>query len=209
MAFFGLTALAGIDTDGVFRSHARSVLNVRSKDDWVELFHLFHVYDADGNGMFDVGELKNLLTTYNNREPDDAEVEALAKFLDQNENGLISWDEFVEGVRAATENEAGEIMVPITEYKSSGLFHDDLVKHRRRKTGPQQQFKQPILASHEVGWNEGLLAPVGDTRFRRRTTDLSQFAAATLNASYGKSAGNMGKSATEIVKAQGGFSYGV
>lgn len=35
MAFFGLTALAGIDRDGFFRANVRSILNVRTKEDWI------------------------------------------------------------------------------------------------------------------------------------------------------------------------------
>lgn len=138
MAFFGLTALAGMATDGPFRANTRSVLNIRTKEDWIvrararargqahrvcrtrsrahaarehgcaticrpqEIFHLFQLYDEDGNGMFDTKELKNLLTTFCNRDPPDHEVELLAKRLDQNRNGLITWDEFVEGLRTAS-----------------------------------------------------------------------------------------------------------
>lgn len=67
-----------------------------------EIFHLFHLYDVDGNGMFDIKELKNLLTTFCNRTAPDHEVEVVMKKLDKNQNGLISWDEFVEGLRTAS-----------------------------------------------------------------------------------------------------------
>jgi len=125
-----------------------------------ELFHLFHVYDADGNGMFNISELKNLLTTYNNKEPEQHEVELLMKYLDQNKNGLVTWDEFVEGIRGAAESDGKSFVLPMTEYKSAGLFHEDLIRHHRRRAGPQQCYKQPMLSSHEVGWESGLLAPV-------------------------------------------------
>jgi hypothetical protein len=58
MAFFGLTALAGLETGGPFRANARSILNIRSKEDWIELHNLYQLYDMDNNGLIAVKELK-------------------------------------------------------------------------------------------------------------------------------------------------------
>lgn len=60
------------------------------------------MYDADGNGMFDMQELRNLLTTYGNKEVPEHELHVLSKYLDRNGNGYITWDEFVDGIRGAT-----------------------------------------------------------------------------------------------------------
>lgn len=101
-------------------------------------------------------------------------------------------------------------MLPLTEYKSSQLLHDDLTRHHRRKAGPQQQFKQPMVSSHEVGWLEGLMPPVGETRYRHRSSDLSQFASASARASRGQSAQtDMSRVGKLAVASHAGFGLGV
>jgi len=127
-------------------------------------------------------------------------------------SGLITWDEFVEGVRTASERANGSMVIPMTEYKSAAQFHKDLVKHTRRRTGPQQQYKQPMLSSQVVGWTEGLMVPVGETRFRHRSTDLSQFAAASGRVDRGQSPQHdmtsLGKASVSADAGFAGFGMG-
>lgn len=58
MAFFGLTALAGLEAGGPFKANVRSILNIRSKEDWIDLHNLYQLYDTDQNGTIDVKQLK-------------------------------------------------------------------------------------------------------------------------------------------------------
>jgi len=98
----------------------------------------------------------------------------------------------------------------MTEYASARLFHEDLVRHHRRKTGPQQQYKQPMCSSHEVGWLEGLVPPVGETCNRHRSSDLSQYATASERARRGHSAqAHMSSLGRAAVASQAGFGLGV
>lgn len=128
---------------------------------------------ADKEGTFHLSELKNLLATFYNREPPEREVDAIGQQLAQNESGLVSWQDLVDVIQAATAAEDAGAVDPLTEYRSSQEFHDDLVRHTRRKAGPQQQYKQPMLSSQEIGWLEGLTQPVGGARFGHRTAALS------------------------------------
>lgn len=97
----------------------------------------------------------------------------------------------------------------MTEYKSAGLFHADLIRHHRRRTGPQQQYKQPMLESHVVGWEEGLLKPIGETRFRHRTTDLSNFAAASAKQARGGAGMGDTRRGQAAMQEMGGMALGV
>lgn len=76
----------------------------------------------------------------------------------------------------------------ISEYKSALAYHRDLVKHHRRGLGPQQQYKQPMLTSQEVGWESGLVPPEAEhTRFFGHTADLSQLLTSPANEHFGAS----------------------
>ena len=101
------------------------------------------------------------------------------------------------------------MVTPVTEYISNQSLRNDVTKHHRRKTGPQQQYKQPMLSSHVVGWEAGLVQPIGETRYRHRTSDLSQFSAASDRAMRGQSAqatmSTLGKAA---VSSSAGFGMG-
>ena len=69
-------------------------------------------------------------------------------------------------------------MTPVTEYVSASVLRTDVTKHHRRKTGPQQQYKQPMLTSQVIGWTEGMMPPRGETRHLHRNAVLSAYAVA-------------------------------
>jgi hypothetical protein len=79
------------------------------------------------------------------------------------------------------------MMVPVTEYISASMLRTDMTKHRRRKAGPQQQYKQPMLTSQVLGWTEGMMPPVGETRHLHRSAVLSSYAVAMDRVKLGKS----------------------
>lgn len=65
-----------------------------SDDEQQELKEIFDHYDSDGNGVIDRHEFRALLQSLDPGFTEDDVVMGL-KVLDENQNDVIDWDEFV------------------------------------------------------------------------------------------------------------------
>ncbi|MFK7998720.1 MAG: EF-hand domain-containing protein [Polyangiales bacterium] len=65
-----------------------------SEDELSELKEIFDHYDSDKNGVIDRNEFRALLKSL---DPEFSEEDVLMglKVLDENENDVVDWDEFV------------------------------------------------------------------------------------------------------------------
>lgn len=64
-------------------------------DEIAELREIFLHYDDNGNGVIDRGEFRALLEALD-AQLSDAEVDAGLRAVDENGNGKIEFDEFIE-----------------------------------------------------------------------------------------------------------------
>lgn len=65
-----------------------------SEDELAELKEIFDHYDADKNGVIDRNEFRALLKSLD-EEFSEEDVLMGLKVLDENENDVVDWDEFV------------------------------------------------------------------------------------------------------------------
>ncbi len=73
-------------------------MNTRAKltdDDLEEIREIFSHYDHDGNGVIDAGEFRALLDALGADLSDD-EIATGLRAVDENGNGQIEFDEFLE-----------------------------------------------------------------------------------------------------------------
>lgn len=65
-----------------------------SEEQVAEVREIFSHYDTDGNGVIDVGEFSNLLNALD-ADLTDEQIKAGLNSLDDNQNGMIEFDEFI------------------------------------------------------------------------------------------------------------------
>lgn len=65
-----------------------------SEDELAELKEIFDHYDADKNGVIDRNEFRALLKSLDEEFTEEDVLMGL-KVLDENENDVVDWDEFV------------------------------------------------------------------------------------------------------------------
>jgi len=147
MSWFGMT-LAGPPNG--FASRTLSVFNPDTLD-LDEVRELFATYDKDGSGYLDLGELAGFLKDmYRGREPTDDEVKDAFRCFDVNGDGKVSWPEFRDAMMSAKDR--GFQPRKVRQYKSAKLFREDMHKHRRKETNPDQEATEPLTTAQAVGW---------------------------------------------------------
>jgi len=147
MSWFGMT-LAGPPNG--FASRTLSVFNPETLD-LDEVNELFKTYDKDGSGYLDLKELAAFLKDmYKGREPEPEEVTDAFRCFDVNGDGKVSWTEFREAMMSAQDR--GFKPRKTRQYKSAKIFREDMRKHRRKETNPDQEATEPLTTSQMVGW---------------------------------------------------------
>ena len=105
-------------------------------------------------------------------------------------DATIAFSSLMEGLQEAQANFV-EPTAPL-EYRSAAALRSDKAKHTRCIQHPQQQFREPMTTSQEVGWElySGALdeEPVGRP-FALRTSATTQFADAMEKQTWGRSIG--------------------
>lgn len=63
---------------------------------YIELQHAFKIYDVDKNGTMDIKEFKQVLKDLGKRDVTEDQVAKMMSSHDQNQDGTLSWTEFLE-----------------------------------------------------------------------------------------------------------------
>lgn len=63
-------------------------------------FHLYRVFDRDGNGYISVEELRYVVTSFGERLTDE-EAEELIAMFDKNKDGRLEYEEFVTWAKSS------------------------------------------------------------------------------------------------------------
>uniref|UniRef100_A0A7S2V2Y5 EF-hand domain-containing protein n=1 Tax=Fibrocapsa japonica TaxID=94617 RepID=A0A7S2V2Y5_9STRA len=154
MAFFGLTSLGPQD------SFATSLLdtinlNIFSDEDFETAFKKV---DRDGSGFIERNEIEALLREVYRGDCPRNEVEMFMAKFDTNQDGKISWEEFVSTLcelrqEVEEQEKAKEQRVgPASQFSSNLEYRENMHKHTRLNTGPTDKYNQPMTASQEYGW---------------------------------------------------------
>ena len=148
MTFFGVTQM------GVQNSFKSSLVNALgfSVFSIEEYKAAFQKLDKDGSGFITPDEAEDLLFETYGFPPMEEEVELFMKEFDTNEDGKVSWEEFVssmERIKEKVNKKADEGK----EYTSQEEFLLDRTKHKRMRGELQDKYKAPMTFNQSVGFN--------------------------------------------------------
>ena len=147
MTFFGVTQM------GVQNSFKSGLVNalgftVFSEE---EFSAAFHKLDKDGSGYITPDEVEELLYETYGFPPMEEEVELFMQEFDLNQDGKVSWDEFLKSMERVKKrmNDKAE---GAKEYHSHVDYVNDRSKHRRMHNDLQDKYKGPMTMNQTIGF---------------------------------------------------------
>ncbi len=117
-----------------------------------EFKEAFIKVDKDGSGFITPDEVEELLFETYGFPPLDEEVTLFMKEFDLNQDGKVSWDEFVASmtrIKEKMDSKADQAK----EYSSFNKFTEDRFKHKRPAVEVQDKYKHPMTMSQSVGFH--------------------------------------------------------
>ena len=147
MTFFGVTQM-GVQNSfksGLVNALGFSVFSVE------EYEAAFKKLDKDGSGFITPDEAEDLLFETYGFPPMEEEVNLFMKEFDINEDGKVSWEEFVasmERIKKKMDNKAEKAK----EYTSYEELKHDRTKQKRMNVDVQDKYKGPMTFNQSVGF---------------------------------------------------------
>jgi len=153
MAFFGLTQLGPQSAFGASVPGALDI-SIFSEE---EFRRAFNKLDVDNSHSISIEELKPLLDAVYHGPAPESEVKRLFARFDTNEDGRISWQEFVAALKEAkaASKEVDEYRdKSSTEFKSSNELRETMRRHKRVGREPSEKTRLPMTSGQEYGWEK-------------------------------------------------------
>ncbi|CAD7926867.1 unnamed protein product [Amoebophrya sp. A120] len=171
--FFGVTSLGPGQPIGC---NLLSTLGVTSfaDEDFKKAFDTL----ASADGSIPRIDVYECLTRTYGFEPMPEEINIFVSTMKLQEEGSLTWSEFLEGLFVIREK-VKKISKKATHYDSYQDSMDDRRKHARVKYGPMEIYKRPMTTAQAVGWHE---EEVFIDRFPKSSCAETKYADAVIKA---------------------------
>lgn len=171
--FFGVTCLGPSNPFSVSLLSALGV-NSFSDEEFEEVFERLKRED----GTIDKSQIHQILRETYGFDPMPEETNLFLNELElaQNIDNGISWEIWKAGLADVRET-LEEVRSKATQYTSYNDLMADRRKHKRKRNGPMDVFKQPMHIGQEVGWHE---EEVVNERFPKSTCAETKYADALI-----------------------------
>ena len=147
MAFFGMTQM------GVQNSFKTGLVNALgfSVFDENEFRAGFEKVDKDGSGYITPDEVEEMLFQTYGFPPMEEEVDMFMKEFDLNQDGKVSWEEFLSSMNRI-KGKLNKKAEDAKEYSSHEKMMFDRTKHKRMDIEVQDKYKGPMTFNQSVGF---------------------------------------------------------